>query len=209
MPTERRIADLLRVRLSSPLRWLCAVMGGLMALGIAGLFQSPPLMLVAPVIFGLFLLAPPVGIYRHAEAPTLQTRVRLDATPLDPVGSAAVFQISLINEGEIEARNFRIRLLVPTDLVPVESAQRALGSFHMGELGKHWFTETTYTATAITFRAGKPDDVRAVSCPAGERCALFNLHLPLQRAPYDLFLNYQVNGGSVVAALADVRIRSQ
>jgi hypothetical protein len=198
-----------RQRLRSPLRWLSAVMGGLMMVALAGIAQQPWLVIAAPVLFLLFLFAPPIGIYRHDETPVEMTRAHLEATPIALAGSSADgFRLTLVNDGDVAAVNFRMRLLIPVDLVPAEVASRALGTLHLGTLGQHWFTETTHTATAITFRAGRPNEPLAVVCAPRSRCDLIDLLLPAQQAPYDVQFDYQINGGTVSAALSQVRLHS-
>lgn len=180
-----------------------------MIVGLAGIVQQPLLIVASPLLVGLFLLAPPVGIYRHDEIPKELTHVHLGAVPIENVGGAsAAFRIVLVNDGAVVAENFRIRLLVPVSIVPAAASDRLLGQLHVGSLGTHWFTETAYSATAITFRAGRAEDAGSVVCEPRTRTDLLDLLLPAQRAPFNLRLDYQVNGGNVSATLAQVALGS-
>ncbi|HYI14467.1 MAG TPA: hypothetical protein VEX37_03680, partial [Thermomicrobiales bacterium] len=144
---------------------------------------------LAPVVAGLFLLAPPIGIYKHNETPPPRTGVRLEAVPLeDDIAHTLRFRLMLVNVGDVVANDFRIRLLVPQTLVPASSAGRLLGSLLAGAHGRNWFVDSTHDAIAITFRAGASDQI---SCPAGERLELADLHLPGQSRPLDVTLEYQ------------------
>lgn len=180
-----------------------------MVVALAGIVQQPLLVIGAPVVFTLFLIAPPIGIYKHDETPVETTRAHLVATAVSADdGAHATFRIALVNDGDVTAANFRIRILVPEDIVPLPVVDRLLGQLHAGVMGRHWFTETTYTATAVTFRAGRAGEPGAIVCLPGNRVDLFDLRLPAQGAPYDEQLAYQLNGGTVNATLSDVRLQS-
>lgn len=167
---------------------------------------GPWLILLAPVVAGLFLLAPPIGIYKHDETAPPRTGVRLEAIPLDDNSADTLrFRLELVNPGDVPASNYRIRLLVPQTLVPASAASRLLGALHAGTLGHNWFIDSTYDAIAVTFRAGLSD---GISCPAGSRLALADLNLPGQSHPLDVTLDYQVSGGSASPALDRLRLRS-
>ena len=161
---------------------------------------------LAPVVAGVFLLAPPIGIYKHDETPPPRTGVRLEAVALDDdAAHTARFLLVLVNPGDVVASDFRIRLLVPQTLVPASSASRLLGPLLAGAHGRNWFVDSSHDAIAITFRARTTDDIR---CPAGGRLELAELHLPGQSRPLDITLEYQVSGGSAAPALNRLRLRS-
>lgn len=161
---------------------------------------------LAPIVAGLFLLAPPIGIYKHDETPVVRTGVRLDASALDDQPDHTLrFRLTLVNPGAVAADNFRIRLLVPHTLVPAQAANRLLGPILIGAMGQNWFVDTAYDATAITFRAGQSD---TISCPPGGRLDLADLNLPVQARPFDITLEYQVSGGSAAPALDRLRLRA-
>lgn len=160
---------------------------------------------LAPIVAGLFLLAPPIGIYKHDETPPPRTGVRLDAVALDDSAHTLRFRLVLINHGEVPASDFRIRLLVPHSLVPANSASRLLGPLLTGTLGRNWFIDSTHDAIAVTFRAGATDEI---SCPAGGRLELADLNLPGQSHPLYVVLEYQVSGGSAAPALDRLWLRS-
>jgi hypothetical protein len=194
-----------RHRIRSPLRLLSATMSALMIVALASI-AGAWFVVFAPIVAGLFLLAPPLGIYKHDETPTPRTGVQLDVTQLD--GDAAHtlrFRLSLVNSGDVPADNFRIRLLVPHTVVPAKSTNRLLGPLLTGEMGRNWFVDSTHDAAAITFRAGASD---AISCPPSGRLDLADLNLPAQPQPLDITLEYQVSGGSAAPRLDRLRLRS-
>lgn len=209
-PRTSRRSELLRHRLHSPLRWLTAVMSGLMVIGLAGIFQMTWLVAASPVVVALFLLAPPIGIYRNSEISPARTRVHLEATEVadaDPSGKACTFRLTLVNERTVTASNFRIRLIVPHTLVPFRFTEKMIGLQHVGKMGTHWFVESSASATAVTFRAGQSGDVDAIECAGNARLDLIDLHLPAQSPASEVALDYQVNGGTVSATLAHVHLR--
>ncbi len=164
------------------------------------------LIALAPVVAGLFLLAPPIGIYKHDETPVPRTDVRLEAEALDDDSSNTLrFRLVLVNPGDVAASDFRIRLLMPQTLVPARSASRVLGAILTGTHGRNWFVDSSHDAIAITFRAGGSDQIH---CQAGGRLELADLHLPGQSGPLDVTLEYQVSGGSATPSLDRLRLRS-
>jgi hypothetical protein len=194
-----------RVRLRSPLRWLSAVMSGLAVLAAAGVSGQTWLVAVAPVVAALFLLAPPLGIYRHDETPAPRTRLTLEATAVD--GSPGVaYRLTLVNNGATTAVDFRMRLIVPESLSPPGGPIRPLGALLAGDLGRHWFTETVSNGTTIVFRAGHAGSTDALTCPAHGQLDLAELRLLnaglVTRTP----LAYQINGGNVGAVLAELKL---
>jgi hypothetical protein len=203
---------LVRHRLRSPLRWLSAVMSALMLLVLIGAFGETWMLIVIPIVAGLFLLAPPLGIYRHDETPAPRTGIRLEAFPVDDPRDAMAnvvrFRLVLVNSGDVAAEDFRIRLLVPHAIAPPNSRVRPLGTLHVGEMGRNWFIDSAYDATAITLRTAPADSDEEITCLPGSRQELADLLLPAQRSPFDVSLEYQVSGGSVKAAIERVRLRS-
>jgi hypothetical protein len=202
----------LRYRLKSPLRWLSGVMSALMVLAIASILQSPWLMLLAPAALALFLLLPPIGVYRHDETPLGVTGVHLEAWEVRegayPLDGSVRFRMVLVNPGNVSAENFRVRLLIPHTLVPPQSRMRPLGTVYAGQIGVNWSIDSAYDATAITLRtapAGSPEEIRV---PPGSRQELADLVLPSQARPFDVALDYQVNGGTVKAALQQLRLKT-
>jgi hypothetical protein len=189
----------------SPLRLLSATMSALMIVALASI-AGAWFVVLAPIVAALFLLAPPLGIYKHDETPTPRTGVQLDAAPLDRDAAHTLrFRLTLVNSGDVPADNFRIRLLIPHTLVPAKSANRLLGPLLTGEMGRNWFVDSTHDAAAITFRAGTSD---AVSCPPGSRLDLADLNRPAQAHPFDVTLEYQVSGGSAAPRLDRLRLKS-
>jgi hypothetical protein len=193
----------LRTRLRSPLRWLSAVMSGLMLLAIGSITAFPWLFLLVPVIAGLFLLAPPLGIYKHDETPVQHTGVRLEAYEVTSSHSLTDmrFRLVLVNPGAVPAEDFRLRLLLPHTLVPPDVRTRPLAGIRVGTFGTHWFIDTMVDATAITFRTAPRGAGDALVCPAGSRQELADLVLPAQRRPFAITLDYQVSGGTVKPSL--------
>jgi hypothetical protein len=202
----------IRARLRSPLRWLSAIMGSLMLMFIASIVESPLLMLAIPVLAGVFLLAPAVGVYSHEE--TLHTRagVRLEAHELGGEQPAQAtetrFRLVLVNDDDVPAEDFRIRLLVPHSLVPPDARTRPLGSLLVGSFGTHWFLDSMLDATAITFRTAPRGTDRAIAFPPRSRNEVADLILPAQARPFDVMIDYQVSGGSVKAALERLHLRT-
>lgn len=194
-----------RVRLRSPLRWLSALMSALAILALAGVSGAPWLVVAAPLVAGLFLLAPPLGVYRHDETPLPRARLALAAEPVEAARGAA-YRLTLVNAGDVNAEDYRIRLIVPEALTPRDGPLKPLGQLLAGELGTHWFTETVQAGTAITFRAGDRADPAPVVCRAHESVALAELRVLnrglLPRTP----LAYQINGGNVGTVLAELRL---
>ncbi len=176
-----------------------------MIVGLAAI-AGPWFIALAPAVAGVFLLAPPIGIYKHDETPPPRTGVRLEAVALDDDASHTLrFRLILVNPGDVEATDFRIRLLVPQTLVPASSTSRLLGPVLIGAHGRNWFVDSTHDAIAITFRAGVSDDI---SCPPGGKLELADLHLPGQSHPLDVTLEYQVSGGNATPSLDRLRLQS-
>ncbi len=195
-----------RVRLRSPLRWLSAVMGSLLLFGLAGILGHTWIIAGTPVLAGLFLLAPPVWVYQHDETPPPRTSLALIAVP--DVERPGAFWLAVVNDGDVVASDFRIRLLIPHDVVPVGQQDRLLGHTLAGVPGHNWFVDSAGPATAITFRAAMKGEQPGILCPARGRLDLAELRLPPQGAPYDLAVEYQINGGSVAPSLGGLLLRS-
>ncbi|HUG14935.1 MAG TPA: hypothetical protein VMM78_07920 [Thermomicrobiales bacterium] len=199
-------------RLRSPLRWLSAVMGSLMTLALAGIVEVPALVLAIPLIACLFMLAPPLGVFRHAEAPVAHASLRLEAREVDETQPTHLtqtrFRLAVVNDSPAGAADFRIRLLIPHGIAPPDARVRPLGSLHVGAFGVHWNMDSLLDVTAITFRSAPRDSEDTITCPAGSRLELADLILPSQARPFDLVLDYQVSGGNVKAVLAGVRVSS-
>lgn len=195
-----------RVRLRSPLRWLSAVMSGLLVFGLAGILGQTWLIAAVPVVAGLFLLAPPLWIYRHDEAPVERASLTLDAVA-DP-DRPGVFRLVVRNGSDVAASDFRIRLIVPHDVVPDDRRERLLGAMCAGEPGRNWFVDSAGTNTAITFRSALKGERPGIVCPGPGRLELAELRLPSQGAPYDLRLDYQISGGTVAPTLDELPLRS-
>jgi hypothetical protein len=184
-------------------------MSALLVTAFAGVL-SPWLLLAVPVVAGVFLLAPPLGVFRHDETPLDRAGVRLEGHAIDGAGAtpanAARFRLVMVNPGAVDAEDFRVRLLVPHSLVPPDSRVMPLGRLLEGELGTHWFVESTRDATAITLRSAPRRSQSRISCAAGSRTALAELVLPVPGPRAELVLDYQVSGGSVEATLGRLRL---
>jgi hypothetical protein len=198
-------------RVRSPLRWLWALIGSLSMLAIAGLTGIAWIAFLAPVVAGLFLVAPPLGVFKHDERIVPRTGLSLTATEsLDagnqPGGAPIVrYTLSLRNDGEVDAHDFSVRILIPDAISPRNGVVKPLGRIHRGQIGKHWFTESAYDATALTFRTriAPGDDV---VCHAGESIEIAELHFVQDLNPYGAVLDYQVSGGSAKPALGQLRL---
>ena len=197
--------NLYRLRLRSPLRWLSAVMSALAVVALAGVAGLTWLVAAAPFVVGLFLLAPPLGVYRHDETPTLRTTLSLEATAVES-STGATYRLTLVNHGAVTAVNFRVRLIVPEALAPRGAPHALLGTLLAGALGRHWFIETVNAGTAIAFRSGQPGSAGALVCPAQGRLELAELHLLNRGLAVRTPLAYQINGGNVGAVLAELRL---
>jgi len=202
---------MIAARIRSPLRWLWAFIGSLSMLALAGLTGIVWIAFLAPVVAVLFLVAPPLGIFKHDERIIPRTDLALTATEtLDagnsPGGAPLVrYTLSLKNHGEVDAHDFSVRLLVPDAISPRNGVVKPLGRIHRGQVGKHWFTESAYDATALTFRTriAPGDDV---VCRAGESIDIAELHFVQELNPHGSVLDYQVSGGSAKAALGQLRL---
>jgi hypothetical protein len=198
-------------RVRSPLRWLWALIGSLSMLAIAGLTGIAWIAFLAPVVAGLFLVAPPLGVFKHDERIVPRTGLSLTAIEsLDagnqPGGAPIVrYTLSLRNDGEVDAHDFSVRILIPDAISPRNGVVKPLGRIHRGQIGKHWFTESAYDATALTFRTriAPGDDV---VCHAGESIEIAELHFVQDLNPYGAVLDYQVSGGSAKPALGQLRL---
>ncbi|CAN5121834.1 hypothetical protein BH23CHL1_BH23CHL1_05680 [soil metagenome] len=198
-------------RIRSPLRWLWAFIGSLAMLAIAGLTGIGWFALGVPVAIGLFLFAPPLGLFRHDEQVIQRAGIALSTTkidrPLATPGSSPIAGYTLIlrNDGLTNAEDFSLRLLVPDTLSPRNGPVKPLGRILRGQMGTHWFIEGAYDATALTFRTrlAPGDDF---VCHAGESMQIAELHFSADRDPHGAVLDYQVSGGSAKAALGQVRL---
>lgn len=202
---------MIEARIRSPLRWLWAFIGSLAMLAVAGLTGIVWFAFLVPVVAGLFLLAPPMGIFKHDETLPPRTGLSLLAREAEDAGNIpgsapiARFTLCLHNEGDVDAEDFSVRLLVPDEIAPRNGPVKPLGRVHRGQVGKHWFTESAYDATALTFRTrlAPGDDV---ICRAGETIEIAELHFVQELNPHGATLDYQVSGGSAKPALGQVRL---
>lgn len=202
---------MISARIRSPLRWLWAFIGSLAMLAIAGLTGVAWFALGVPMAIGLFLLAPPLGLFKHDEHVVQRAGLTLSASeverPLGSPGSAPIAGYTLIlrNDGLTDAEDFSLRLLVPNTLAPRKGPVKPLGRILRGQMGMHWFIEGAYDATALTFRTriAPGDDF---VCRAGQSMEIAELHFSPERNPHGAVLDYQVSGGSAKAALGQVRL---
>jgi hypothetical protein len=180
-------------------------MSALAVLAAAGVSGQTWLVAAAPAVAALFLLAPPLGIYRHDETPTPRTQLSLEATPV--AGSpGAAYRLTLVNTGATPAVDFRMRLIVPEALSPRNGPLQPLGELLAGQLGRHWFTETVNQGTTIVFRAGHAENPDALTCPAHGQLVLAELRLLNAGLAARTPLSYQINGGNVGAVLDELQL---
>jgi hypothetical protein len=196
------------VRLRSPLRWLWAVMSALAVLAFAAVVQSPWLLVGIPPLVAVVLLGPPIGIFRHDETPAARTGLYLEALAADDPASApgTRVRVELVNAGAVTAANFRIRIVIPPTLAPRGGPLRPLGRTFAGEHGRHWFIESVYDATAITFRSGEPDEPGAIRCAPGTRQALAELQFMNRGLLAGAALDYQISGGNAKPVLGRLEL---
>ena len=202
---------MIEARIRSPLRWLWAFIGSLTVLAIAGLSGIIWLALLAPLAALLFLLAPPLGVFKHDERIVPRTGLALSAVATEgrgnsPGGAPVVrYTLALRNDGNVDAHDFSVRLLIPDGISPRNGMVKPLGTILRGQIGKHWFTESVHDATALTFRTriAPGDDV---VCHAGETLPIAELHFAQELQPHGTLLDYQVSGGSAKPALGQVRL---
>jgi hypothetical protein len=202
---------MIEARIRSPLRWLWAFIGSLSMLAIAGLTGIVWFAFLVPIVAGLFLMAPPMGTFKHDETIAPRTDLHLVIDEADEAenvpGSAPIarFTLSLQNRGDVDAEDFSVRLLIPDAIAPRNGPVKPLGRIYRGQVGKHWFTESAYEATALTFRTrlAPGDDV---ICRAGETIEIAELHFLQELSPHGTVLDYQVSGGSAKPALGAVQL---
>lgn len=181
-------------------------MGGMFLFGMAGVLDQPWLIVGVPLVIAIFVLAPPIWVYSHDEAVIERAVLSIVAEPdSDRPGT---FVLSAVNATSIPATDFRLRILVPHQIVPARRQSRLLGNVLSGELGRNWFVDAATDATAITFRAAQKGERPGIVCPAGGRLPLAELCLPPQGAPWNITLDYQVSGGSTAPALMTLALRS-
>ncbi len=195
----------MRYRLRSPLRWLCATMSAMFLFAMVGVLDSLWLLPLVPLALGVFLLAPPLGPYHHTEhAPDRTTvDVALQRGGAHDVPNGDTWTLRLQNTGKADARHFRIRMTIPTDMLPTAGVARLLFRTHVGQPGAHWFVETGWEHTVLTFRAGAPERADAVSIAPGSTLDLAELLLPVGATGE---IGYQINGGSVKTTLGGIPI---
>jgi hypothetical protein len=184
-------------------------MSALFVFALAGIFGQWWIVLAAPIVTAIFLLAPPVGIYRHDETPQLYATVHLAAINVTSASTAThiAIRLVLVNDGPAVAEDFRIRLMIPHRMVPLEARERLIASVWVGMMGRHWYVESTREATVVTFRAGRAGEGDAIRCPPASRQELAEVLLPVPRAGAPVSLDYQVSGGTVRAVLDTVIVR--
>jgi hypothetical protein len=188
-------------RWKSPLRWLWTVIGSLAVIGAAGLTGAFWLLVLLPVVWALFLLAPPLGVFRHDESRPARVGLQLELAPAETAATGAQsYWIELINRGDAPASGFSMRLLVPEDVSPRGHPVKPLGRIVTGALGRQWYVESVEAATALTFRAGDEFTV----APGG-RLRLAELRLPAGRSAVARCA-FQVSGGTAAAVLGEVAL---
>jgi hypothetical protein len=198
-----------RNRLRRPLRWLWAGVSTLFILVFAGIAGATWLIALIPFVAAALLFAPAVGVFRTDETPVLKSGVWLEASEVPASApTSRHFRLALVNDGDVAAEDFRIRLLIPSGILPVEANTRPLGKLLVGEFGQNWFIDSAYGATAITLRTAPRGATEEIACPAHSRQELADLVLPVQTLGSDAALDYQVNGGTVKAALGRVRLEA-
>jgi hypothetical protein len=192
-------------RWKSPLRWLWTVIGSLAVIGAAGLSGIAWLLLALPVVWALFLLAPPIGVFRHDETPRARTGLAVELTPIaDSVLGSQGYWIVLVNTSDTDAVGFALRLLVPWSLSPRNHPIKPLGHVNVGELGRQWFIESVEGATALTFRPSTGPET-APTFPAHNRVELAELRLPAGRQA-STRLSYQISGGTAATVLGELAL---
>lgn len=202
---------MIHARIRRPLRWLWAFIGSLIMFALAGLTGVWWVAIGAPFVAVLFLTAPPLGVFKHDETPQPRTGLALlareseDLSTTESGVAVARYTLSLQNDGDVDAEDFSVRLLIPEALAPRGGPVQPLGRILRGQIGRHWFIETTYDATALTFRTRlAPDD--DLVCHAGAAIEIAELHFSPDRNPHGTTLAYQVSGGSAKAALGQVTL---
>lgn len=191
-------------RWKSPLRWLWTLIGSLAVIGAAGLTGMPWFLVALPVVWAAFLLAPPLGVFRHDERSPTRVGVQLELTPVsDAVFGSQGYWIELVNSGSVAATGFALRMLVPETLSPRNHPVRPLGRINSGELGRSWFIESVEGATALTFRPGDE-----FSFTPGSRTQLAELRLPAGRAG-PAKIAYQISGGTAAAVLGELELPAE
>lgn len=180
-------------------------------LALAGLTGVPWFAIGAPIAIGVFMFAPPLGLFKHDEQVVKRAGLALSTReidrPLGSPGSAPVtgFTLILSNDGDTDAEDFSLRVLVPDTLSPRNGAVKPLGKILRGQMGVHWFIEGAYDATALTFRTRIAPGGDVV-CHAGQSIEIAELHFSPERHPLGATLDYQVSGGSAKAALGQVEL---
>lgn len=195
----------MRYRLHSPLRWLCATMSAMFLFAMVGVLDSLWLLPLVPLALGLFLLAPPLGPYHHAENAPARTSVSvaLERSHASDVPNGDTWTLRLLNTGKADARHFRLRMTIPTEMLPSAAVSRLLQRAHVGQSGTHWFVETGWEHTVLTFRAGAPERADAISIAPNSTLDLADLLLPVGVSGE---IGYQINGGSVKTALGGIPV---
>lgn len=180
-------------------------------IAVAGLTGQAWIAFFAPVVSVIFLTAPPMGIFKHDERIVERTGLSLVASPTEGAtnrpGAAPLtrYTLSLRNTGNIDAQDFSVRLLIPDAISPRNGAVKPLGKILRGTVGIHWFIESAYDATALTFRTRlEPGD--DVVCPAGETIEIAELHFAAELNVRGTVMEYQISGGSTKAALGQVQL---
>lgn len=180
-------------------------------IAVAGLTGQVWIAFLAPVVAAIFLTAPPIGVFKHDERIVERTGLSLVASETEGArnlpGAAPLtrYTLSLRNTGNVDAEDFSVRLLIPDTISPRKGTVKPLGKILRGTVGVHWFTESAYDATALTFRTRlEPGD--DVICPAGETIEIAELHFAAEINVRGTVLEYQVSGGSTKAALGQVQL---
>ena len=112
----------------------------------------------------------------------------------------------LVNDGDVAAEGFRIRILVPAALWPRGTHGTIISQLRVGQLGRHWFIESVYDDASVTFRAGRPADAGSVVCPAGTSLDLAELTLVNLEYFDGTDIEYQINGGTVRTVLGRIAL---
>jgi hypothetical protein len=183
-------------------------MSSLAILAVAAIVQSPWVLVAIPPLVVLLLLGPPLGVFRHDETLAPRTGLYLDARlPEDESsGPGARFLLTLVNPGDVVAEDFRIRIVIPPELSPRDGPLRPLGHTFIGQYGAHWFIESVYDATAITFRSGAPGEPGAIQCEAGARRDLAELRFINRGRLAGATIEYQISGGTAKAVLGQLEL---
>ncbi len=165
------------------------------------------LLALLPVVWVVFLLLPPVLVFRHEEVVAMKAILSVEAVAGEQQSGYTEYCLFLINNSEVTASSFNLRLRLPRELSPPGHIIQPLGQTYVGTIGQNWVVETIDRNVVLTFRSLRPGTTGIQIEPA-QRTALCTMHFADGRVKTQPGIDFQISGGNAKTILGTLVLRS-